>query len=312
MDNPESSVLMETALPLPLFIRGKVRDSYNLGNQLLIIATDRVSAFDTVLPCGIPSKGLVLNQLSVFWFRHTSDLVPNHLLEVVDDVHCLDSYIPESARFDYPPYLSGRAMIVKKVKRIPVECVVRGYISGSAWAEYQENGTVGGNAMPRGLKESQELSQPLFTPTTKAEAGHDQPITMKEIIKLIGLRTAQEMEEKSLAVYHYAREYARKRGIIIADTKFEFGIDSGRLILIDELVTPDSSRFWDAGRYQAGRSQDSLDKQPVRDWLVQSGWNKEPPAPMLPRDVIEATTRRYVQAYEMITERKLAPASNTP
>jgi phosphoribosylaminoimidazole-succinocarboxamide synthase len=305
MNEFESPVLLETDLPLPPFIHGKVRDAYNLGNQLLIIATDRISAFDSVLPGGIPSKGLVLNQLSVFWFRRTSDIIPNHLLEAVDDVHCLDSYIPEEDRFDYPDYLSGRAMIVKKVKRLPIECVVRGYISGSAWDEYRQHGTVSGEATPKGLRESQELDEPIFTPTTKAETGHDEPITRKEIVKLIGLHTAQEIEEKSLALYNYAREYALKRGIIIADTKFEFGIDNGRPILIDELLTPDSSRFWDAELYKAGRSQPSFDKQPVRDWLVQSGWNKEPPAPTLPPEVIAATTERYVKAYEKITERKL-------
>jgi phosphoribosylaminoimidazole-succinocarboxamide synthase len=305
MNGIESSVLMETKLPLPLFLRGKVRDTYDLGSYLLMIATDRISAFDSVLPCGIPAKGLVLNQLSVFWFRHTSELMPNHLMEAIDDVHCLDSYLAEENRFAYPEYLSRRAMIVKKVKRIPVECVVRGYISGSAWAEYQQHGTISGNPMPQGLQESQELEQPILTPTTKAETGHDEPITMKEIIKLIGLRTAEEMEGKSLAIYKYAREYALKRGIIIADTKFEFGVDSGRLMLIDELLTPDSSRFWDADLYKAGQSQSSLDKQPVRDWLVQSGWNQEPPAPMLPPEVIEATTKRYLEAYEKLTGRKL-------
>jgi phosphoribosylaminoimidazole-succinocarboxamide synthase len=312
MDNSESSVLLKTNLPLPLFIRGKVRDTYDLGSQLLIIATDRISAFDSVLPCGIPAKGMVLNQLSVFWFRHTAELMPNHLMEAIDDVHCLDSYLSPEDRFTYPEYLAGRAMIVKKVKRLPIECVVRGYISGSAWEEYQQHGTISGNPMPKGLPESQELSEPIFTPTTKAESGHDQPITMEDIIRLIGLRTAQEIEAKSLAIYDYAREYALSRGIIIADTKFEFGIDGGRLVLIDELLTPDSSRFWDADLYHPGHSQPSFDKQPVRDWLVQAGWNKEPPAPMLPPEVIEATTKRYVQAYEKITERKLTSATTNP
>lgn len=305
MANIESSVLLGTDLPLPLFIRGKVRDTYDLGSYLLIIATDRISAFDVVLPCGIPVKGLVLNQLSIFWFQQTANLMSNHLMEAVDDSHCLDAYMAKESRFAYPAYLSGRAMIVKKVKRIPIECVVRSYISGSAWAEYQQYGTVSGIPMPKGLKESQVLPQPLFTPTTKAETGHDEPITMKSLIKLIGLRTAKELEEKSLAIYNCAREYAIKRGIIIADTKFEFGIDDGRLILIDELLTPDSSRFWDASQYKVGQSQPSFDKQPVRDWLLRSGWNRESPAPMLPPEVIEATTKRYVQAYERLTGRKL-------
>ena len=295
------SVLIKTNLPLPLFFRGKVRDTYDLGNLLLIVATDRISAFDSVLPCGIPDKGLVLNQLSAFWFNKTKDLVPNHLIETVNDVHCLDSYLPPESRFAYPSYLSGRSMIVNKAKRIPVECVVRGYLSGSAWAEYQKLGTIFGEPLPKGLKESQELPQPLFTPTTKAETGHDQPLSMDEIKRLAGEAIAEEMKEKSLAIYNYARSYARARGIIIADTKMEFGLDDDKLILIDELLTPDSSRLWDAKLYRIGQSQPSYDKQPVRDWLVQSGWNKEPPAPTLPPEVIEATTRRYREAYYRLT-----------
>jgi len=294
-------------LPLPLFIRGKVRDTYDLGNQLLLIATDRLSAFDVVLPCGIPSKGLVLNQLSIFWFKQTADLIPNHLLEAVEDVQCLDTYIPAENRFPYPSYLSGRSMVVKKAKRIPVECVVRGYISGSAWAEYQQYGTISGLPIQRGLQESQELPEPLFTPTTKAETGHDQPLTMDEMKRLVGEALAEEISEKSLAIYSHAREYARERGIIIADTKMEFGLDNDKLILIDELLTPDSSRIWDTDLYRIGQSQPSYDKQPVRDWLTESGWNKEPPAPMLPPEVIEATTKRYEQAYERLTGRKLVP-----
>jgi phosphoribosylaminoimidazole-succinocarboxamide synthase len=299
-------VLMDSKLPLPVFIRGKVRDTYDLGSHLLVVSTDRISAFDVVLPVGIPLKGHILNRLSSFWFRRTADIVPNHMTEAVDNVHSLDSYVPEASRFVYPTFLRGRSMIVKKVKRIAVECVVRGYIAGSAWAEYQARGSVSGQEMPRGLVESQELDRPIFTPTTKAEAGHDEPISTKEIVKLLGKGMARELEEKSLAVYAFAREYARTKGIIIADTKFEFGIDNGRLILIDELLTPDSSRFWDTGQYQPGRSQASFDKQPVRDWLVASGWNKEPPAPVLPKDVIETTSQRYLQAYERLTGRQLA------
>jgi len=282
-----------------------VRDTYDLGKLLLIIATDRISAFDVVLPCGIPNKGSVLNQLSVFWFNKTKRLAPNHLVEAVDDARCLDSYLPGESRFPYPSYLAGRSMIVKKVKRLPIECVVRGYLSGSAWAEYQQQGTVSGMALPEGLQESQELLQPIFTPTTKAETGHDQPLTMDEMKRLVGKNIAEEMREKSLAVYNSAREYARDRGIIIADTKMEFGLDNGKLILIDELLTPDSSRFWDARLYKVGQSQDSYDKQPVRDWLTGSGWEKEPPAPMLPPEVIASTTKRYEQAYERLTGRKL-------
>jgi phosphoribosylaminoimidazole-succinocarboxamide synthase len=196
--------------------------------------------------------------------------------------------------------------VAKKVKRIPIECVVRGYLSGSAWEEYKEHGTIFGETMSRGLQESQELGQPIFTPTTKAEAGHDTPITIEEIVKMVGAPIAKEMEEKSLAIYNSAHEYAMTKGLIIADTKFEFGIDKGRLILIDELLTPDSSRFWDAEQYKMGQPQASFDKQPVRDWLVASGWNKKPPAPMLPPDVIEATSKRYLTAYEKLTGRQLA------
>jgi phosphoribosylaminoimidazole-succinocarboxamide synthase len=299
-------VLITTGLSLPLFIRGKVRDTYDLGDRLLIVATDRISAFDVVLPVGIPDKGLVLNQLSAFWFGKTKNIIPNHLIEVVDNVQSLDRYLPKGSRFVYPPYLAGRSMIVKKVKRIPVECVVRGYLSGSAWVGYQQSGAVSGLASPEGFKESQKLPEPLFTPTTKAETGHDQPLTMAEMEKLVGKAQTEEMREKSLAVYNFAWEYALGKGIIIADTKMEFGLDDGKLILIDELLTPDSSRFWDAKQYRVGQSQPSYDKQPVRDWLVQSGWNKEPPAPMLPPEVIVATTKKYREAYERLTGRKLS------
>ena len=302
----DQPVLLETDLPLPFFIRGKVRDTYDLGNHLLIIATDRISAFDAVLPCGIPNKGLVLNQLSIFWFRQTSDLISNHLVETVDDVHCLDTYLPSEKRFRYPSYLSGRSMVVKKVRRIPIECVVRGYLAGSGWAEYQQFGTISGFTFDKALQESHELPEPLYTPTTKAETGHDLPITEDEIRKLVGEEIAEKIKVKSLAIYNFAREYARKRGIIIADTKMEFGLDGDNLILIDELLTPDSSRIWDADLYKVGQLQPSYDKQPLRNWLVEYGWNKEPPAPMLPPEVIETTSRKYEQAYERLTGRKLS------
>ncbi|OGN91400.1 MAG: phosphoribosylaminoimidazolesuccinocarboxamide synthase [Chloroflexi bacterium RBG_13_50_10] len=298
-----SIMLSEANLPLPLFCRGKVRDTYELDGKLLIISTDRLSAFDVVLPNPIPNKGLVLNQLSCFWFEKTRHVMPNHLVAPVDTADSLKSYFPDKTT--PPDYLIGRSMITLKAERVPVECVVRGYISGSAWAEYKKAGTISGLSAPKGLQESQELPQPIFTPTTKAEAGHDEPLSKKEMENLVGKATARELEEKSLAVYQYAREYARGRGIIIADTKFEFGFVDGKLILIDELLTPDSSRFWDTATYTVGRSQPSLDKQPVRDWLVASGWNKEPPAPMLPPEVIEATTRRYVEAYNRLTGRTL-------
>jgi phosphoribosylaminoimidazole-succinocarboxamide synthase len=299
------SMLQEADLPLPLFIRGKVRDTYDLGNHLLIIATDRISAFDSVLPSAIPCKGFVLNQLSVFWFRQTADIVPNHLVEPIEDIHGLDTYIPEKNRFPYPAYLVGRSMVVKKIKRIPAECVVRGYLAGSGWAEYQERGLVADFKLPKGMKESQKLPEPIFTPTTKAETGHDLPISMSEIEKMVGKEMAREIKEKSIAIYNYAQEYAAKRDLIIADTKFEFGIDEDRLVLIDELLTPDSSRIWDTALYKVGQAQPSYDKQPLRDWLVASGWNKEPPTPPLPAEVAQETSRRYIRAYERLTGRVL-------
>ncbi|MFC2024679.1 phosphoribosylaminoimidazolesuccinocarboxamide synthase [Chloroflexota bacterium] len=299
------NALVKTEIPLPLFVAGKVRDTYRLDSRLLIISTDRISAFDVVLSPGIPDKGMVLTRLSAFWFDKTKHIIPNHLLETVENPTSLDNYLPAPSRFTYPAYLSQRSMVVKKAERLPVECVVRGYLSGSAWAEYRKLGTVNGEPLPEGLKESQELPRPLFTPTTKADEGHDLPITLSELAEMLGKIRAEDLAEKSLAVYNYAREYAKARGIILADTKMEYGLDDGKLILIDELLTPDSSRFWDAGLYKIGEPQPSYDKQPVRDWLTATGWNKEPPAPILPPDVIQATTKRYRTAYERLTGGKL-------
>jgi phosphoribosylaminoimidazole-succinocarboxamide synthase len=296
-------VLLKTELPLPMFVKGKVRDSYDLGDKLLIVATDRISAFDVVLPCGIPNKGRVLNKLSAFWFNQTKEFMSNHMIESIDDISSLKPYLP--ANVSPPAYLAGRSMVVKKVKRIMVECVVRGYLAGSAWEEYRQKGTISGLKAARGLKESQELSHPLFTPTTKAEEGHDLPMSRKEMAKMVGESLADGLEEKSLAIYNYARGYAIARGIIIADTKFEFGLDGDKLVIIDEMLTPDSSRIWEVDLYKVGQSQPSFDKQPVRDWLAGSGWNKTPPAPMLPAEVIEATAKRYERAYQRLTGRKL-------
>ena len=294
-------MILETDLP-NLYYRGKVRDLYLLGDDLLIVATDRISAFDVVLPSGIPNKGLVLNQLSAFWFQKTSPIVPNHLIRVVDDVDWLNA----TYGISFPSYIAQRSMLVKKAERIPVECVVRGYISGSAWAEYAKSGTISGMPLlEKALRESEKLPQPLFTPTTKAATGHDEPLTIEDIESLIGEHLAKALLEKSLEIYRYAEEYARSRGIIIADTKMEFGLIDGQLQLIDELLTPDSSRFWDAESYAPGGPQPSFDKQPVRDWLTQSGWNKEPPAPALPEEVIEKTTQRYKEAYRRLTGRSL-------
>jgi phosphoribosylaminoimidazole-succinocarboxamide synthase len=300
------AVLINSELPLPVFVKGKVRDTYDLGKQLLIVATDRLSAFDVVLPCGIPDKGRVLNQISAYWFNETKNIVPNHVIELVNDPKVLDKYLPVDKRFDYPAYLAGRSMIVKKVKRLSVECVVRGYLAGSAWVEYQHSGTAFGIPLPEGMMESQELPEPLFTPTTKADTGHDMPLTIEEMGKLIGVTLANNVKEKSLAIYNYARKQAIAKGIIIADTKFEFGLEGNKLIVIDEMLTPDSSRFWDVKLYKIGQSQPSYDKQPVRDWLTRSGWNKEPPAPMLPTVVIKSTSRIYLTAHERLTGKKLS------
>ncbi len=296
-----SNVLINTNLPLTLFRRGKVRDVYDLGDKLLIVSTDRISAFDVVLPCGIPDKGRVLNQLSAFWFQKTAHILPNHLIKVVDSEAVLQEVF--ASRGPIKTGLIGRSMIVAKAERIPVECVVRGYLSGSAWAEYKETGRVGQLRLPAGLEESQELSEPIFTPTTKSDTEHDRPLTRQDVKDLGIEKIFEELEQKSLRVYSFARDYARQRGIIIADTKFEFGFINGKLALIDELLTPDSSRFWDASQYEVGHSQPSFDKQPVRDWLVNSGWDKKPPAPMLPPEIIESTSEKYREVYERLTGR---------
>jgi phosphoribosylaminoimidazole-succinocarboxamide synthase len=306
------SVLLETNLPLPLFRRGKVRDVYDLGDKLLIVSTDRISAFDVVLPCGIPDKGKVLNQLSAFWFQKTAHILPNHLIKVIDSRDTLQDVIARTERpkqsqgktdslLALETSLIGRSMLVANAERIPVECVVRGYLSGSAWVEYKETGKVGDISLPQGMKESQELAQAIFTPTTKSDTEHDRPLTEQDI-KGLGIEGIfKELEQKSLLIYSYARDYAKRRGIIIADTKFEFGFINGQLALIDEMLTPDSSRFWGVSQYEVGHSQPSFDKQPVRDWLLASGWDKEPPAPMLPPEVIERTSKRYLEVYSKLT-----------
>jgi phosphoribosylaminoimidazole-succinocarboxamide synthase len=300
--NGNPTVLMDTDLPLQLFRRGKVRDVYDVGDRLLIVSTDRISAFDVVLPCGIPDKGRVLNQLSAFWFKKTAHILTNHLMKVIDsDVVLNEVGSLSSRRGELPHSLVGRSMLVAKAERVPVECVVRGYLSGSAWVEYKETGKVGNTNLPHAMRESQELPQPIFTPTTKSETEHDRPLTNQDIKDLGIGDILEELEQKSLLIYRYAREYARGRGIIIADTKFEFGFIDGRLALIDELLTPDSSRFWEISQYEVGRAQPSFDKQPVRDWLSNSGWNKKPPAPMLPPEVIERTSKRYREVYGKLT-----------
>jgi phosphoribosylaminoimidazole-succinocarboxamide synthase len=289
------TVTTETNLP-NLLHRGKVRDTYDLGDdRLLMVATDRISAFDSILPNGIPDKGAVLTQMSAFWFDRTRDVVPNHFIRVADGSPA------DNLPFALPPELRGRAMIVKKAQRLDVECIVRGYLAGSAWAEYKDTGRLFGIRMPAGMQESEALPEPLFTPTTKAEVGHDENISFSDLIQEIGPENATAVRLRSLALYKYAVVYARERGILIADTKFEFGLLDGEAIVIDEMLTPDSSRFWPSAEYEAGRPQHSFDKQFVRDWLTQSGWDREPPPPTLPEDIVQKTAERYREAYKRLT-----------
>lgn len=294
-------VITETKLPLKLFKKGKVRDVYEVGDMLLIVATDRISAFDIVLPGGIPDKGKVLNMLSAFWFDFTKGIIPNHVIttdvsEIISKVKALE---------EYKKILEGRAMLVKKTTPIAVECVVRGYLAGSGWKEYREKGSICGIGLPAGLKESQRIPFPLFTPSTKAQTGHDINITEEKMMKMVGEKTGSIIKEKSLKIYELACEYAEQRGIIIADTKFEFGFDNTDIVLIDEILTPDSSRFWSRDTYVPGRSQDSFDKQFVRDWLESIKWNKEPPAPLLPEEVVRKTREKYLEAYRRITDKEI-------
>jgi phosphoribosylaminoimidazole-succinocarboxamide synthase len=265
---------------------GKVRDIYELGDQLLIVATDRLSAFDVVLPDGIPDKGRVLNLLSVFWFERFKHFVPNHLITA--DV---EQFPPELAK--YREILRNRSMLVKKTKPLPVECVVRGYLAGSGWEDYKRTGAVCGIKLPPGLQQAEKLPEPIFTPATKATTGHDENISEAEMIKLVGEELTRKVKRLAIEIYQQANEYALSRGIIIADTKFEFGLYDGELMLIDEVLTPDSSRFWSAKDYQVGISPPSFDKQFVRDYLIASGWNRQPPAPRLPAEVIAGTAARY-------------------
>ena len=298
----EKDVLMETHLPrVPLYKRGKVRDLYGLGDQLLMVATDRISAFDVVLPTGIPGKGKILTQISRHWFNMTRDIVPNHLLST--DVKDFPKVLQP-----YREILAGRSMLVKKARPLPVECIVRGYLSGSAWKEYRVGGLVCGIVLPQGLLESARLEEPIFTPSTKAEGGaHDENIPFERAVELLGPNLAEQVKALSLALYHRAWEMAERKGIIVADTKFEFGIEegTGRLLLIDELLTPDSSRFWPKDDYEPGRPQQSFDKQFVRDYLEQVGWDKRPPAPPLPDDIVQKTVKRYAEALARLTEADL-------
>jgi phosphoribosylaminoimidazole-succinocarboxamide synthase len=292
-----SSVIAQTDFAgLKLLKRGKVRDIYEVGDRLLIVATDRLSAFDVILPTPIPDKGRVLTQISLFWFDKLASIVPNHLISA-------KGFSGELA--PYASALEGRSMLVRRTEPVPIECVVRGYISGSGWKDYQKTGSVCGIALPKGLRESDRLPEPIFTPSTKAEAGHDENISFGETVARIGDPLAKKLRDISLKIYSRAVEHAAARGIIIADTKFEFGLVGDELIWIDEALTPDSSRFWPADMYAPGKAQPSFDKQFVRDYLERISWNKQPPAPGLPPDVVAGTREKYRDAYQRITGQAL-------
>jgi phosphoribosylaminoimidazole-succinocarboxamide synthase len=293
-----NAIVWETSLPGIQFLnRGKVRDLYAVGDRLLIVATDRLSAFDVVLPTPIPDKGRVLTQLSLFWFEQLRDIIPNHVLTASD-------FPPELA--PYRGQIQGRSMVCRKTNPLPVECVVRGYLSGSGWKDYRATGKICGIPLPAGLRESDRLPSAIFTPSTKATTGHDENISFDEAATLVGGELAERVRAVSLEIYRRAAEYAEPRGIILADTKFEFGLVGDQLIWIDEALTPDSSRFWPAEGYQPGRAQPSFDKQYVRDYLERIGWNKQPPGPELPAEVVEATQAKYREAYRQLTGHELS------
>lgn len=304
-------VIQETSLPLPLLRQGKVREMYEVGDDLLLVASDRISAFDCVLPQPIPDKGAVLTQISRYWFDRTEDVVGNHCISAdPDEIVALKPELAETR-----DVWAGRGMLVLRADPFPVECVVRGFITGSAWREYQRSGTLAGEPLSEGLVEAQELDPPIFSPATKAEEGHDENITFEQMKRIVGTKVAEHLRQVSLDLYTFAREHARKQGIIIADTKFEFGTTaSGEVVVIDEVLTPDSSRFWPASEYAPGATPPSLDKQPVRDYLqgvVDAGeWDKQPPAPDLPDDVVASTTARYREAYARITGSELPDFGN--
>jgi len=291
-------VLLQTEIPgIEPLRRGKVRDIFDLGDYLLLVATDRISAFDVILPNGIPGKGNVLTQISIYWFKEMESIIPNHLVATR-----IDDFPPRcrSLIWNSREILEGRCMLVKKARPLPVECIVRGYISGSGWKEYKESGMVCGIRLPEGLLESAKLPEPIFTPSTKAEEGHDINISFDEAIKLTGRDLMERVRDISIKIYEKAQGIAEKKGIIIADTKFEFGLLDGQLILIDEILTPDSSRFWSVETYEPGKGQDSYDKQIVRDYLLTLDWDKRPPAPILPDEIVEKTAARYREIMDIL------------
>lgn len=290
-----NNTLLQLDLPeIPKVQSGKVREMFDLGDSLLMVASDRISAYDVVLPNGIPLKGEVLTMFSHFWFERVADLVPNHLLAKADEP------LPQAVQ-SHAEQIGRRAMVVKKAQPLAIECVVRGYLAGSGWKEYQKQGTVCGISLPDGLDNSSKLPEPIFTPATKAEEGHDENISFEEAINIVGKDIAEQARELSIKIYNRGRDHAAEKGIIIADTKFEFGIFEGELILIDEVLTPDSSRFWPADLYAPGKSQPSFDKQFVRDYLETLDWDKNPPGPELPEDIVQKTSEKYIEAYTRVT-----------
>ena len=290
-----NNTLLQLDLPgIPKVRSGKVREMFDLGDSLLMVASDRISAYDVVLPNGIPLKGEVLTMFSHFWFERVADLVPNHLLAKADEP------LPQVVQ-SHAEQIGRRAMVVKKAQPLAIECVVRGYLAGSGWKEYQKQGTVCGISLPEGLDNSSKLPEPIFTPATKAEEGHDENISFEEAINIVGKDIAEQARELSIKIYNRGRDHAAEKGIIIADTKFEFGIFEGELILIDEVLTPDSSRFWPADLYAPGKSQPSFDKQFVRDYLETLDWDKNPPGPELPEDIVQKTSEKYIEAYTRVT-----------
>lgn len=285
-------------IEFPLLIKGKVRNVYDLGETLLIVVTDRISAFDVVFPNLIPNKGKVLNSISEFWFDYTKDIIGNHV--ITTDV----SKYPENL-FSYKKELQGRSMLVKKVEMLPAECIVRGYLEGSGLKEYQKTGTICGIKLPEGLKQGDKLPEPIFTPSTKAVEGHDENVSFEALAEKIGVEMAEKLRDASIALYKKVSGFAESKGIILADTKFEFGLFGGELVVADEMFTPDSSRFWDKADYEPGRPQKSFDKQYLRDYLESIQWNKQPPAPELPEEVVEKTEAKYIEAYERLTGKTL-------
>jgi phosphoribosylaminoimidazole-succinocarboxamide synthase len=291
-------ITLENKIDLPLFRKGKVREVYDLGEQLLMVASDRISAFDFVLPTPIPDKGKILNEISVFWFKKLGKVIANHLISA--DVKKYPAHVQK-----FSSELERRSMLVQKTNKLDVECIVRGYLAGGGWKEYQKSQSICGITLPKGLKESEKLPEPIFTPTTKEEGGkHDENIDFEEFSKRVGGPLAQTLRAKSIELYKAANEYANTKGLILADTKFEFGMVGGQPILIDEALTPDSSRFWDAKRYTVGQSQDSFDKQFVRDYLESIKWEKKPPIPTLPADIVKKTREKYIEAFERLTGTK--------